>query len=754
MEVTNEVAMKLGFKAVEIERSAAFKSAQFGIGDTRVIMEILRGKMYSNPVQTICQEIMSNARDAHREVGKHDVPIEVKLPTKLDPSFWIRDFGPSVTPDRMSNVFILYGNSTKRENNIETGGFGLGAKCPFAYSDNFTVISTTQEGDVRIRRQYLAHIDESGKGEMTLVQEKETEEPQGTTIVLTPKAADIPAFKKFVKQSAAHWKVRPVIHGDPEWEWPEFSVPYKGKNWTIHHYKAGGRAARYNYRANQEWVYGTAPVALIDGIPYRLHLNHIFPQGLPRNLSRIGSVPLRLFFDVGEIAVTANREDLDYQPSVIKHLQQRIKDAMQELTEQLTEKMHKIDNLFDAIIYWQELRRQTYGHLLTTSEWKGIALSSKERIQIDRSKNIFVSAYKRDPGSRTGCRKQATRSYYGNSNTTVQIRKGIRFVEDDTGKKVVSRARLATLFDQDPELQKVVLVNLSKNEKTIKVDGEEKTVFEPATEAQIKSKRGHLEKTHLWSSLKVISLNTIPKKELAPKTKGPAAKRKPAIRVRRYVLAKKGTHGSWQASDKSEFDDVNYYVEVSGNATYLDRSKGKTITPRNLPGVMKTLSKEIKGFKLFGVIPSHVKRLGNNWKPLLPEITKLYEESRKTLPEDMHIGGVAYQIMNNAWWKPIAKHKDRLSNGLFKRWIEQGLETGKRFESLNRVNSLAKIIGKPQLYISNRVVAKNDYGKLYHQVTKQYPLVMVLCKSHNYSTDALDDLISYVSMKDTEVTNA
>ena len=101
--------MKLNFQDTKIERSTAFQSQNFDIGDKRIILEILRGKMYSNPIQTICQEISTNAKDAHVEAGKPELPIEIKLPNRLEPSFYIRDFGPGITPDRMGSIFIQYG---------------------------------------------------------------------------------------------------------------------------------------------------------------------------------------------------------------------------------------------------------------------------------------------------------------------------------------------------------------------------------------------------------------------------------------------------------------------------------------------------------------------------------------------------------------------------------------------------------------------------------------------------------------------
>ena len=173
--------MKVHLLDQEIEASAPFATEEFDIGDKAIILEILRSKMYSDPIKTIAQEIMSNARDAHREIG-NDAPITVYLPTRIDQTFKIRDFGPGITPDRMANVFIKYGNSTKRDTDAQTGGFGLGAKSPFSYTDMFTVVSITPDNGVRMRREYIAYIDKKRIGSMSLVKEEVTTEAQGTCI--------------------------------------------------------------------------------------------------------------------------------------------------------------------------------------------------------------------------------------------------------------------------------------------------------------------------------------------------------------------------------------------------------------------------------------------------------------------------------------------------------------------------------------------------------------------------------------------
>ena len=182
--------MKINDIRPNIETSGELKEQFFSIQDQGMIFDILRNKMYSNPILAICREISCNARDAHRECNIADVPIQIYLPNNLEPFYKIKDFGPGISPDRISNIFIKYTASTKREDNIQTGGFGLGAKTPFAYSDTFTII-TNFDGT---KYHYVCFIDETKIGKLALLAEEKTDQSNGTEIIIPVKPIDFKLF--------------------------------------------------------------------------------------------------------------------------------------------------------------------------------------------------------------------------------------------------------------------------------------------------------------------------------------------------------------------------------------------------------------------------------------------------------------------------------------------------------------------------------------------------------------------------------
>jgi hypothetical protein len=181
---------------------------QFGLGDMNLVLSLL-SKLYSNPIQTLTQEYISNARDANREINSNRA-IEIQAPTKFIPVMSIRDFGPGITPDRMANVFCFYGSSTKRASNSQVGGWGVGSKSAFSYTDSFNII-TYIDG---MKRMYIAHKS-NNNGNLDLISTESTTESNGTEIQIAVNPHDVSAFKRAIQRAIFYWNTNeyPVLKG-------------------------------------------------------------------------------------------------------------------------------------------------------------------------------------------------------------------------------------------------------------------------------------------------------------------------------------------------------------------------------------------------------------------------------------------------------------------------------------------------------------------------------------------------------------
>lgn len=176
------------------------KSLNFGISDVRLVVDIL-SKLYAYPIRTLVQEYICNGRDAMREAGTWGKQaLVIQVPNTFEPTFKVRDYGCGITPDRMENIFVNYGSSTKRNTNAQTGGFGIGAKSAFSYTDSFTITSFVD----RVKYIYVAHLGDNGG--VNLISKEQTSEDNGVEISIGVKSKDISEFFNAVKRCVQYWQ--------------------------------------------------------------------------------------------------------------------------------------------------------------------------------------------------------------------------------------------------------------------------------------------------------------------------------------------------------------------------------------------------------------------------------------------------------------------------------------------------------------------------------------------------------------------
>jgi hypothetical protein len=139
------------------------KSTGFTIQANAKVFKILSSDLYSEKIRAVVRELITNMIDAHALNGCTD-KFEVHAPGKLDPRFVCRDFGPGMSDfqirgnDEEPGLYNSYFASSKTESNDFIGGFGLGSKSPFSYTDTFSVTSY-HEGEIR---GYVVYMDNDG----------------------------------------------------------------------------------------------------------------------------------------------------------------------------------------------------------------------------------------------------------------------------------------------------------------------------------------------------------------------------------------------------------------------------------------------------------------------------------------------------------------------------------------------------------------------------------------------------------------
>ena len=344
--------MKTQTKTVkDFETNTETVSYKCEMGNIDAIAHLLQKATYKYPKQTSIQEYLSNGRDANREAGNGDIPLKVTFPTELNPTIRIRDNGPGLSPERVANVFVKYGNSTKRSSNLETGGFGIGAKSAWSFTDSFEI--TSYHGGKKY--VYLAHKGNTVAGELTLISEEKSNEPTGVEIAITLERDDIATIIAAFYRTTFFWDVKPEVLGvtdeciSGEWRHP---MPFLDCDDLKVYNKMQGCYDDTHYDMAESIFLESISkghMAVVDGIPYPL------PESNFENIYE--SYVLAYFFETGDLEISSDRENLvsvsnsDLNTQSFKRFEKydkQITDRIEELVmagDDLSDKLYTLENL-------------------------------------------------------------------------------------------------------------------------------------------------------------------------------------------------------------------------------------------------------------------------------------------------------------------------------------------------------------------------------------------------------------------------
>jgi HSP90 family molecular chaperone len=221
--------MKLAESTRNVKVSGAENVSAFGVSEEGmpILLDIMSNKIYSDKPLAIIREYACNAWDANVENGNGDKPIQVFLPNRMEPVLKIRDFGKGLSPEEIREIYIMYGNSTKRQSNEMIGMLGIGSKSAFAYGDSF-VITSFNDGKKYV---YSAFRDASKRPEMAqLGKAEKTDEPSGIEIQIPIRNEDIATILKKAGQFFQHWDLRPEFFGaEPTFKDRDVALEGKGQ---------------------------------------------------------------------------------------------------------------------------------------------------------------------------------------------------------------------------------------------------------------------------------------------------------------------------------------------------------------------------------------------------------------------------------------------------------------------------------------------------------------------------------------------
>lgn len=185
------------------------KQMDMGISDSAEFFHILSSTLYTDQILAVVRETLCNANDAHKDAGRTDQPFHV---TVTDEKFIIRDFGYGIPMELMGQIYGVYGASTKKNDGTATGGFGLGCKSPFAYTDHFQV-TCFNEGIKTVYSMSKSSAETNGKPTIIPIVSLPTQE-SGLEVSINLKPGDGYRFRKLAMRIIANGGMNVVLNNE------------------------------------------------------------------------------------------------------------------------------------------------------------------------------------------------------------------------------------------------------------------------------------------------------------------------------------------------------------------------------------------------------------------------------------------------------------------------------------------------------------------------------------------------------------
>lgn len=363
---------------------ARIDMSQMDAESIAVMLENSRDGFYSNKELAPVREYSTNARDAHIQAGIPTRPIEVHLPSQMEPELKIRDYGNGLSIEQMTDVYFRYWKSTKRHTNDQNGCLGIGAKSALAYAPAYTV--TSWNNGMKI----VATGQKNGFADIILNARNVDNEPDGIEITIPIQLKDISKFVHEALNFYKYWDIRPIITNiDEETLKGAFNImdttPFlSGEGWAV-------RPAGYGKGDTK---------AVMGFVPYAIDWNQVRNSLAPETAHKVSNIYTfleenltTLYFANGTLSFTPNREALQYNESTVKALGEKLVEIYTSLLNLISSKISDASNLWEAKIAYNRIFRkevdgfdknETYAGNLSTIEnilrnriqWNGIPLEN------------------------------------------------------------------------------------------------------------------------------------------------------------------------------------------------------------------------------------------------------------------------------------------------------------------------------------------------------------------------------------------
>lgn len=352
----------------------ASREATFKVAANATMFRHMVDTLYADKILAIIREIATNAADAHIAGGRPQEPFDVQLPSRLEPHFVVRDRGVGLSEEDVFGIYTTLGESSKTNTDELTGCFGLGSKTPFAYADQFTVVSR-QDG---VESDYTMYLNAAGAPMVSKVGQRKTTEPNGLEIKLPVKAEDFQSFAEKAADVLSVFRVRPNVTGWHSFAFKEVPSAFQGTDYVIY--------AAHTGRSR----------VLMGEVAYPLDGHRLFSGSQYYDVRKVCDWGADFRVPVGACGIALSRDSLKYDDRATKAVAKVANAALADLRDRVKSAIPTAKTLWEARLAARQFRRGIWYNLgiklPDDATWNGKPVS--DLIKLTNHPKVHVRRYR------------------------------------------------------------------------------------------------------------------------------------------------------------------------------------------------------------------------------------------------------------------------------------------------------------------------------------------------------------------------
>lgn len=364
--------------------SGDFKQTRAKIICNDAMFTLLADKLYRNKIRAAIRELCCNAADSHTESGNTG-PFLVTMPNGMEPYFKVTDEGLGLAEEDVLNLYQNFGASTRAGTDNVTGGFGLGSKAPYAYTQTFNVISWFN-GE---KKTYVCFRDEDGVPSTTLTASEDTEAANGLEVSFRVEAKDFDEFYTEAAHVLKAFKQAYKVEGY-ELSFPEEVVTHTGDGWSV----IDNQKDKWGYRDR-------VPTSIVrmGNVDYPIPVESLskLSEASQNIWAKLGII---LDVKVGALSPTPSREDLEINTTMETYLGSHLDSVQEALMVGFVKTVNDCASVWDARLALRELKGDNTFSLLTggcrtgVPKWHGQAI--EDEVDVRKLSDVRMVKYIRD----------------------------------------------------------------------------------------------------------------------------------------------------------------------------------------------------------------------------------------------------------------------------------------------------------------------------------------------------------------------